>query len=66
LMINATAEDGLIEGIESPNHSFVLGVQWHPEALASRYAPQRRIFSCFVWICRHTGQSTSVVPSDPR
>ena len=52
LMINATAEDGLIEGIESPNHSFVLGVQWHPEALASRYAHQRRIFSFFVWICR--------------
>jgi putative glutamine amidotransferase len=52
LVINATAEDGLIEGIESPNHSFVLGVQWHPEVLAFRYAHQRRIFSFFVSICR--------------
>ncbi len=28
---NATAPDGIIEGIESPAHRFVLGVQWHPE-----------------------------------
>jgi putative glutamine amidotransferase len=52
LVINATADDGLIEGIESPNHSFVLGVQWHPEVLAFRYPHQRRIFSFFVSICR--------------
>ena len=52
LIINATAEDGLIEGIESPSHSFVLGIQWHPEVLAPRYAHQRRIFSFFVSICR--------------
>ena len=51
LVVNATAEDGLVEGIESPNHSFVLGVQWHPEVLASRYGAHRRIFSFFVSIC---------------
>lgn len=28
----ASAEDGIIEAIESSNHSFVLGVQWHPES----------------------------------
>jgi putative glutamine amidotransferase len=28
---NAWAEDGIIEGLESPNHTFLLGVQWHPE-----------------------------------
>jgi putative glutamine amidotransferase len=26
------AEDGLVEAVESPDHRFVLGVQWHPEA----------------------------------
>jgi putative glutamine amidotransferase len=52
LVINATAEDGLIEGIESSNHSFVLGVQWHPEALAPRSVHQRKIFYAFVEACR--------------
>jgi putative glutamine amidotransferase len=48
LVVNATAEDGLIEGIESPRHRFVLGVQWHPEVLASKDLSQRRIFSSFI------------------
>lgn len=30
-IINATAPDGVIEGIELQNHPFCLGVQWHPE-----------------------------------
>ena len=29
----AWAPDGVIEGLESPDHPFVLGVQWHPEAM---------------------------------
>ncbi len=52
LAINATAPDGLIEGIESKQHSFVLGLQWHPEVLARREAVQREIFSSFVLACR--------------
>jgi putative glutamine amidotransferase len=55
LLINATSEDGLIEGIESSRHSFVLGVQWHPEALAARSFHQRKIFSAFVEACRSFG-----------
>jgi putative glutamine amidotransferase len=31
LVASAWAADGSIEAIESPRHSFVLGVQWHPE-----------------------------------
>ena len=27
------AEDGLVEAVELPDHSFVLGVQWHPEMM---------------------------------
>ncbi len=30
-IINCYAADGVIEGIEYPNHPFCLGVQWHPE-----------------------------------
>lgn len=33
LVVNAVADDGVIEGIEDPNHHFCLGVQWHPEYL---------------------------------
>ena len=31
--VNATAPDGVIEGIEDPSRRFCLGVQWHPEFL---------------------------------
>src|SRR5271165_1882268 len=30
-VVNATAPDGIIEGIEHPGRRFCLGVQWHPE-----------------------------------
>lgn len=31
LVVNAYAPDGVIEGIEGPDYTFCLGVQWHPE-----------------------------------
>jgi putative glutamine amidotransferase len=52
LVVNAVADDGIIEGIESVPHSFVLGIQWHPEILARRQLAQRRIFLSFVATCR--------------
>lgn len=52
LIVNATAEDGVIEGIESQEHSFVLGVQWHPEFLTERDSSQRKIFASFISACR--------------
>lgn len=33
LVAAAHAPDGLIEGIEAPEHPFAVGVQWHPENL---------------------------------
>lgn len=33
LVVTAESTDGLIEGIESLDHRFVLGVQWHPERM---------------------------------
>ena len=31
LLPSAMSADGIVEGIESPAHRFVVGVQWHPE-----------------------------------
>jgi gamma-glutamyl-gamma-aminobutyrate hydrolase PuuD len=31
LVVTARSEDGVVEAVESPEHRFVVGVQWHPE-----------------------------------
>ena len=54
LAINATAEDGLIEGLESSKHRFALGVQWHPEILVHQDPSERRIFSSFISAARRS------------
>jgi putative glutamine amidotransferase len=46
LLVDAVAEDGIIEGIEDPRRRFCLGVQWHPEFELS--AGDRGIFRAFV------------------
>lgn len=53
LLVDASADDGIIEGIESAAHRFVVGVQWHPEFLVQRDAAQRKIFAAFVQACGH-------------
>ena len=49
LIINATAPDGLIEGIEAAGHRFALGVQWHPEYAVDAADPA--ILRAFVEAC---------------
>ena len=44
--INASAPDGVIEGIEAPRYRFCLGVQWHPEYAIDQ--GDTKIFSAFV------------------
>jgi putative glutamine amidotransferase len=46
VIINATAPDGVIEGIELPGKRFCLGVQWHPEFLID--PGDKRIFDAFI------------------
>ena len=36
LVVVATSEDGVIEGVEDPAMRFLVGVQWHPEAGSDR------------------------------
>ena len=46
--VNASAKDGVIEGIEKSDSSFVLGVQWHPEMMAEHHLDMQKLFSFFV------------------
>jgi putative glutamine amidotransferase len=51
VVINATAPDGVIEGVEYPAHPFCLGVQWHPEYHVT--GADGKIFEAFVQACRN-------------
>jgi putative glutamine amidotransferase len=51
------AEDGLVECVASRAHSWVIGVQWHPEAMVSKSGDQRRLFDEFVAVCREFDSS---------
>ena len=44
----AWAEDGVLEGVYVPELSWVVGVQWHPEAMAPVDPRQLAIFEHFV------------------
>jgi len=46
--INALSKDGVVEGIERMDPSFVLGVQWHPEMMAEKHPDMQKLFSFFV------------------
>jgi putative glutamine amidotransferase len=51
LVATATAPDGVVEGIESPDARFCLGVQWHPENFW-RTGEFDSLFSSFVAAAR--------------
>lgn len=49
LKVVARAKDGIIEGVESEEHSFVFGFQWHPEEFAlAGDEPSKRIFEAYI------------------
>jgi putative glutamine amidotransferase len=47
----AYSPDGLVEAMESREHGWVVGVQWHPERPEMRPAADR-LFAAFVEACR--------------
>ena len=49
-VVNATAPDGVIEGIEAPGAAFCIGVQWHPEFLIDPGDP--RLFAALIEAAR--------------
>jgi len=48
LVATAIAPDGLIEGVESADDHFLVGVQWHPEILEMEDPHERHLFGEFV------------------
>jgi putative glutamine amidotransferase len=50
IVIDATAPDGVIEGIEDPSKRWCLGVQWHPEFFISE--GDKRLYESFIGACR--------------
>lgn len=46
--ITATAPDGIVEAMESAAGAPVLGVQWHPEAMAERHPEMLALFRAWV------------------
>lgn len=51
LVVSARSADGIVEGLEDPDHPFFLGVQWHPEHMAGQFPQQHKIFAAFVKAC---------------
>ncbi len=47
-VISARAADGVAEAMESSCHSFMLGVQWHPELMYRHSESMRRLFEAFI------------------
>ncbi len=46
LKASATSPDAFVEALESSQHSFVMGLQWHPEFLLDAFSS--KIFTAFV------------------
>jgi gamma-glutamyl-gamma-aminobutyrate hydrolase PuuD len=50
----AWSGDGVLEAVQMQGQRWVLGVQWHPEAMAPVHDLQKRIFDAFVEQCAQT------------
>ena len=50
--INAIANDGIREGIESLEDKFILGIQWHPECMWENEPIQLALFQEFINACK--------------
>lgn len=65
ILVSAFAEDGTIEAIESKNHHFASGVQWHPECLLNQEnSKQSNLFNYFIKQCYKQNKSNSIIKSD--
>ena len=48
----AWSPDGVVEGLESTDHPWLVCVQYHPEDLIEAHAPSQRLLEGFVAACR--------------
>jgi putative glutamine amidotransferase len=62
LVITARSLDGIVEGVEVARAgTWVVGVQWHPEAMQEADELQRRLFSALVERSRRTATEPSIL-----
>lgn len=47
-IVNAKADDGVIEAIVHTGPSWIVGVQWHPEMLIDTYPVMNKLFEAFI------------------
>lgn len=48
----AWSPDGVVEGLESVEHPWLVCVQYHPEDLVEAHVPSQRLFEGFIVACR--------------
>jgi len=48
IVISGRALDGVAESLERPQNRFIVGVQWHPELMATEDASWLRLFAALV------------------
>ncbi|WP_099159783.1 gamma-glutamyl-gamma-aminobutyrate hydrolase family protein [Virgibacillus ndiopensis] len=58
IQISGNTSDSIVEAIESKDHPFVLGLQWHPESMIDDES-SRKIFQGFIASCNQKGEFTS-------
>ena len=51
LVASAFSSDGVIEGIEMPDYSWLVGVQWHPEQRDTDETAHQGLFNHFLMAC---------------
>ena len=52
VQVTAQSPDGVVEGVEMPDKTFILSVQWHPEDLVGYEGAADRLFESFVEAAR--------------
>lgn len=53
LIVTGQTSDGIVEAVEMPSRSFVVGVQWHPESMYETSSGMRALFQAFIhWVQR--------------
>lgn len=52
LQVVARSEDGVVEGLESRLHRWVVSVQWHPEEMWGNHSEAAALFAAFVSAAR--------------
>lgn len=52
LTTSAKSSEGIVEAVESKNHKFTIGVQWHPETHFKTDENSQKLFKLFIENCK--------------